>query len=246
MTREDIEAYINRIDAVETAYKSQQLSKQRLEQQLQSLRDENVSLADKLDICSNAVGLLTTLSDNTVKKSCEFITDSLNTALSRIFTNSRKRVKITESIRGGSNPQLEMELYENDDATPLSLKDDSGHGVSQIISFLCTLCLIAITGKRRLFAMDEITSGLSSKAREIISDIMNEFTNIGFQFIVSEHGFIPRGSKVIVLESNGNTSSVKEEYVEENGVFLSDGLNTKSGLSNKAVTPAPVGSVVSI
>lgn len=246
MTREDIATYISRIDTVENTYKSQQLAKQRLEQQLKSLQDANVSLADKLDICSNAVGLLTTLSDNTVKKSCEFITDSLNAALSRIFTNSRKRVKITESIRGGSNPQLEMELYENDDATPLSLKDDSGHGVSQIISFLCTLCLIAITGKRRLFAMDEITSGLSSKAREIISDIMNEFTNIGFQFIVSEHGFIPRGSKVIVLESNGNTSSVKEEYVEENGVFLSDGLNTKSGLSSKAVAPAQVGSVVSI
>lgn len=233
MNRAEVEKFISAIDHVENVHRSQQITKEKLEKELARLQADNNDCAERLDLCVNAIAILTTLSDSTVRKSCDFITDSINSALERIFTNSRKRIKITESIRGGSNPQLEMELFENDDAVPLSLKDDSGHGVSQIISFLCTLCLIAITGKRRLFAMDEITSGLSSKAREIISEIMNEFTTIGFQFIVSEHGFIPKGSKVYVLESNGSTSKVVSEYIEENGVFLGDGLRTKtnSGLS---------------
>jgi DNA repair exonuclease SbcCD ATPase subunit len=231
-----IDNFIKRVNYIENFQRSQQITKERLETQLKQMQDESNDCAEKLDICMNAIGILTTLSDSTVRKSCDFITDSINSALEKIFTNSRKRIKITEGIRGNT-PQLEMELYENDDTTPLSLRDDSGHGVSQIISLLCSLCLIAITGKRRLFIMDEITSGLSSKAREIVSEIMNEFTTIGFQFIVSEHGFIPKGSKVYVLESNGNTSKIVDEYIEESGIYLNDGLkqNLNSGLAETAI-----------
>lgn len=230
---EEVNSFIERVDYIENFRKAQKMSKEKFEKQLDRLQEENNRYAEELDICMNAISILTTLSDGTVRKNCDFITDSINSALEKIFVNSRKRIRITEGIRG-STPQLEMELYENDDSEPLSLKDDSGHGVSQIISLLCTLCLIAITGKRRLFIMDEITSGLSGRAREIVSEVMNEFTTIGFQFIVSEHGFIPKGSQVYVLESNGNTSKIVEEYIEENGVFLNDGLKTNSGISERA------------
>lgn len=234
----DLNNFIERINYVENLQRSQMITKERLEQQLEKMQTENNKYAEELDICLNAISLLTKLSDGTVRKSCDFITESLNSALERIFTNSRKRVKITESIRGGSIPQLELELFENDDTEPLSLKDDSGHGVAQIISLLCTLCLITITGKRRLFVMDEIISGLSGRALEIVSEIINDFTTIGFQFIVSEHGFVPKNSKVYVLEHNGNTSRVVEEYIEEKGVFLGNSLSNKklqSGVSDAVV-----------
>lgn len=238
-----INQFIERVNYIENLQRSQKLSKERLELQLHQLQDESNDLAEKLDICTKAIGILSTLSDKTVKKSCDFISESINSALEKIFVNSRKRIRITENLRG-SYPQLEMELFENDDTLPLSLKDDSGHGVAQIISFLSTLCLIAITGKRRLFIMDEITSGLSAKARAIISEIMNEFTAIGFQFIVSEHGFIPQNSKVYVLESNGNTSKIVNEYIEEKGIYLGDNLKLNSGLSDKAVSAQTIESTM--
>lgn len=235
-----INNYINRIDTIENLYKAQQIAKEKLEKDLKKLQDENNDYAEKLDVVVNAIGILTKLSDGTVRRSCDFITESINSALERIFTNSHKRIKIVEGIRGNI-PQLEMELYENDYSEPLSLKEDSGHGVSQIISFLCNLCLITITGKRRLFIMDEITSGLSGNARRIISEIMNDFTQIGFQFIVSEHGFIPKNSKVYVLESNGITSKVAKEYIEGKGVYLdSDVVKTNSGLSEQALVEQPI------
>ena len=70
--------------------------------------------------------------------------------------------------------------------------------------------------------MDEILSGLSIHNRMIVTDILWAFTDIGFQFIVNEHGYIPKGSKVYHLEMVGDVSRVKESYIEEKGVYLNN------------------------
>ena len=68
--------------------------------------------------------------------------------------------------------------------------------------------------------MDEILSGLSDSTREIIADIMWTFTDIGFQFVVCEHGFIPKGAYVYELKNVNDTGVIDKQYYEENGVYL--------------------------
>ena len=115
-----------------------------------------------------------------------------------------------------------------------SLKADSGHGLAQVISLLSILSLIVITGSRRILVMDEVISGLSVNNRRIITDILWTFTQIGFQFIVNDHGFIPKGSKVFHLEMQGDVSHIKDTYIEGEGVYLQgQGQKLEPGASAK-------------
>ena len=100
------------------------------------------------------------------------------------------------------------------------MKFNSGHGLTQVISLLCILTIIVITKSRRLLVLDEVLSGLSDSAREIIADILWTFTDIGFQFIICEHGFIPKGAKVYEMKNVNDLGSVANTYIEEQGVYL--------------------------
>ena len=121
------------------------------------------------------------------------------------------KIRLKEYTRAGQYPQLELELIV-ENGKVRSLKNDSGHGLMQIISLLCVLSVIVLTGSRRVFVIDEVLSGLSENSRKIVAEILWTFTEIGFQFIVSEHGFIPKGSKVYHLKMTG-------EYPSRQGVY---------------------------
>jgi hypothetical protein len=165
--------------------------------------------------------------------------------LERIFSESERRIYLKEYTRGGMYPQLEIELHV-ENGKIRSLKDDSGHGIMQVISLLCILSLIVITGNRRILVIDETLSGLSAKSRSIIDDILWTFTEIGFQFIISEHGYIPRNAKVYKLKSVGGISSVVDEYIESDGVYL-DGLSEEeNSLIGKAMNSIGNGKLISI
>ena len=43
---------------------------------------------------------------------------------------------------------------------------------------------------------------------------------IGFKFLINDHGFVPKGSCVHYLEMVGDVSGVKEKYISKNGVYL--------------------------
>lgn len=174
---------------------------------------------EELDVVTNAISILRIVSDNSVKESYEYITESVNAALSRIFTESTRRIRLQESTLKGQYPQLEV-ILEVGDGIERSLKFNSGHGLTQVISLLCILTIIVITKSRRLLVLDEVLSGLSDSAREIIADILWTFTDIGFQFIICEHGFIPKGAKVYEMKNVNDLGSVANTYIEEQGVYL--------------------------
>ena len=217
-----INSFINEVEQLEIDQKSNIRTKEKLEAAIQEKKKISELSSEELDIVTNAITILRQVSDEAVQQSYEFITSSINAALERIFDKSTRRIKLKEYTRGGMYPQLEIELYVENGKTR-SLKDDSGHGIMQIISLLCILSLIVITGSRKILVIDEILSGLSAKSRSIVDDILWSFTEIGFQFIVSEHGYIPRNSKVYHLESNGGISKVIDEYIQADGVYL-DGM----------------------
>lgn len=211
--------FINEVEQLEINQKAALKSKESLENQLNNLVNKKNIAVENLDIAANAVTILRTISDDAVQQSYEFIQDSLNTALERIFEKTTRKIKLKESTFKGQYPQLEIELtVEN--GIKRSLKSDSGHGLMQIVSLLCVLSLIVITNSRRFLVIDEVLSGLSGKSRKVVDDILWTFTEIGFQFVVNEHGFVPKGSKVIYLEMNSGVSSVANEYIAEEGVYL--------------------------
>lgn len=221
---------INRLEIQQAGVKQTQL---RLEQQIEELKAKVVDDKEALDIATHAIEIIRQVSDEAVSKAYGFLEKSLNSALERMFTNTTRKIRIHEYIRSNQYPQLELEL-DVGNGIKRSLRTDSGHGLAQIVSLLSILSLIVITGSRRILVMDEVLSGVSVHNRKIVEDILWSFTEIGFQFIINEHGFVPRGSSVYHLEMVGDVSHVKQNYIATQGVYLQGGDTKNYDYSNNA------------
>lgn len=167
-----------------------------------------------------AIAVLEKLSSDAVNDSFKFIEDSLNDVLDKIFQYSPRKIKISTGIARGKIPELTIELYAAN-GVKRDLKEDSGHGIRQLISLLCILCLICINGTRKFIVLDEVLSGLSRESRMAVNDILWSFAQVGFQFVIVEHGFIAKGAKVYRLQLDNDISRVVDEYIEQNGFYLS-------------------------
>lgn len=214
-----VEQFIGAVNELEVQQMANIKTKEKLLADAEELVRKAELKQEELDVVTNAISILRIVSDNSVKESYEYITESVNAALSRIFTESTRRIRLQESTLKGQYPQLEV-ILEVGDGIERSLKFNSGHGLTQVISLLCILTIIVITKSRRLLVLDEVLSGLSDSAREIIADILWTFTDIGFQFIICEHGFIPKGAKVYEMKNVNDLGSVANTYIEEQGVYL--------------------------
>lgn len=234
-------SFIQDIEELEIEQKALIKTKEQLEKSIQEKTAITKQAQDDLEIATNALVILREISDDAVQQSYDFITENINSALERIFDKTQRSIRLREYTRGGIHPQLEIELIV-EGGVVRSLKDDSGHGIMQIISLLCILSLIVITRSRRILVLDEILSGLSAKARRIVDDILWAFADIGFQFIVSEHGYVPRGAKVYHLEMVSGVSDIKDEYIQEGGVYL-DGKLGREDTNSKTFIQAPQGEV---
>lgn len=216
---------ISQVDTLEQEQIANQIMKERLERSIVQMEESNKVNREALDIATHALEILNKVSDESVRSAYKFLEQQLNAALAQMFQESTRKIVLRESMLRNQYPQLEIQLIVEGDKTR-SLKSDSGHGLAQIVSWLSILSLIVITNSRRLMVMDEILSGLSVHNRKIVTDIMWQFTTIGFQFIVNEHGYIPRNSKVYHLEMVGGVSEQREVYIEESGVYLQGKLGT--------------------
>lgn len=230
--RQRVNSFISVVNQIEIENAAAERSRQSLENTITQLAEENKNNKEALDIASNAITILRQVSDEAVSQAYGFLETSLNSALERMFENTTRKIEIKESIRNNQYPQLELILHVGNGKTR-SLKTDSGHGLAQIVSLLSILSLIVITGSRRILVMDEVISGLSVHNRKIVSDILWSFTEIGFQFIVNDHGFIPKGSHVYHLEMNGDVSGVKQHYIADSGVYLQGDGDKEYDYSNK-------------
>ena len=230
--RNKVNNFITVVNQIEIENAAAERSKLTLEDAITRLAEENKNNKEALDIASNAIIILRQVSDEAVSQAYGFLETSLNSALARMFENATRKIEIKESIRNNQYPQLELVLHVGNGKTR-SLKTDSGHGLAQIVSLLSILSLIVITGSRRILVMDEVISGLSVHNRKIVSDILWSFTEIGFQFIVNDHGFIPEGSHVYHLEMNGDVSGVKQDYIATIGVYLQGDGDKHYDYSNK-------------
>lgn len=216
------EQLLSQIDEIEIRQLTNERTKANLEEMVTSLIRENQKYSEDLDTVVHALTLLREISDESVAKNYKFIEDNVNSALALIFPNENKRIQLTESTRSGQYPQLDLNIQLGDGVVRRVRSD--GHGVAQVISLLCLLSLICITGCRRILVIDEVLSGCSGRTRRIVGDILSQFTQIGFKFIIVEHGFIPKGSLVYQLQENNGVAKIVKEWVEEDGVYLNGDL----------------------
>ena len=215
--RKDIADYMDRVTKLENYNMATIRSRQAIEAQIKELLEENKKSKEALDIGLHAIDILRQVSDQTVQEAYKFLESSINSALATMFTKSVRKIKIREYTRGVQYPQLVFEM-DNGNGKIRSLKA-GGHGVAQIVSLLSILCIIVITGARRILILDEVLSGVSQSNLMVIDDVLWSFTEIGFQFIINDHGFIPRGSHVYHLEAVNDVSRLKDDYVSEYGVY---------------------------
>lgn len=210
---------INVIEKIENDNNASIRMRKFLEDKIDELIKDNESNKEALDIATHAIEILRGVSDEAVGSAYQFLEKNLNIALERMFKNSIRKVKIKEYTRANQYPQLVLELDVGNGITR-SLKTDSGHGIAQIVSLLSILSLIVITGSRRLLVIDEVLSGVSVGNRQVVDNILWTFTDIGFQFIINDHGFVIKNSEVYHLEVQGDVSSVKHKYIANHGVYL--------------------------
>lgn len=217
--RNKVNGFLDKVNELELEQAASLRARKKLEESIEKLMTENRDNKEALDIATHAIEILRQVSDEAVTQAYKFLEQSLNAAMERMFRHTTRKIRLREWTRANQYPQLEIELTVAN-GNVRSLKSDSGHGIAQIVSLLSILSLIVITNSRRILVMDEVMSGLSVRNLRIITDILWTFTEIGFQFIINEHGYVPRGAKVYHLEMVGDVSHVKETYIEEKGVYL--------------------------
>lgn len=154
----------------------------------------NLQYSDMIE----ALSLLATVSEDATNAVLNFITGVVNKALAEIFPYSTRVIHLEKSLHAGMYPHINL-IMEVEDGVTRNLVLQNGTGLRQIISFLFTVTLIEVRKGRRLLVMDELLTGLHSKAKGIITDIMSIFANDGFQFVMVEHG-VDNIGKIYLIE----------------------------------------------
>lgn len=199
----------------------QSLLRQTKEKFLNSAKEHNdtiQTLSAALKDNKEALTLLNTVKDMNTAQSYAFIEHNLNIALEKVFSGSVRRIRLIEGTYNGKYPELKLELI-TENGVKRSLKTDSGHGMRQVVSLLCTLCLICVSGARRFLVLDEVLTGLSMQSKQAVDDILWAFAEIGFQFLIVEHGFVARNAQVYELKLENGVSRVTHEYITDKGYY---------------------------
>lgn len=130
--------------------------------------------------------LLSTISEENTVRTLDYITGVINNALAGIFQGEGRQVSLDKELYRGRYAHIKVHLTTSTGAQR-NLDLQTGSGVKEVISFLFTVCLIAVRGGRRFLIMDELLSGLHADAKAVIAELMGVFTEEGFQFLMVEY-----------------------------------------------------------
>lgn len=203
----------NSIDTLKKALQEQEFRKKQVER-LNQLAKEAEEQAENLEkeqlLVEKALRLIIEAGDLVAEDSYRFIMRSVNSLLDKMFTDCERKIRLTQKTVG-KNPTLSVEVIADGQVRDLS---ESGHGIAQIVSLVCVICLIVLNGSRRLVVLDEVLNGVSIQNKPALSEALWAFTEIGFQFIICEHAFVPEGAKVYEVVNNGGVSSIARTYIQ--------------------------------
>lgn len=187
--------------------RSDLVAKERLES---SLEDKRSKIKEKEELYNDLVEaskVIAAVAEKSSMETLDYITGIINRTLGELFKSDTRRIYLEKHLHAGRYAHLKVILTDAE-ARTYSLKLQSGTGLRQVISFLFCLCLIQISGGRKVFIQDEILGGTHGAAKEVISRIIEIFAK-EFQFIMVEYGFDNIG-KIYNVEKVGNESKLYE------------------------------------
>lgn len=161
--------------------------KKELSDNLERFKAESDRLSVLHQDLIDAQKLLNAVSEENTVRTLDHITGVINNALTQIFHGKGRQVSLEKTLWKGRYAHLEVVLKTSSGAVR-SLDLQTGSGVNEVISFLFTVCLIAVRGGRRLLLMDELLSGVHPTAKQVIAQLMGVFADEGFQFLMVEYG----------------------------------------------------------
>lgn len=160
--------------------------------------------------------LLGTVADGRANSILEYVTSIINKALVEVFPRESKQISLERKLHGNKHPHINVVLRTEEGRTR-DLVTQSGTGLRQIISFLYRLCLIEVTGARKLVIMDELLGGVHKEAAAVIEDMMTIFAKGGFQFAIVDYALSERMGMTYLVErmSNGDAGVREVEDFED-------------------------------
>jgi len=202
------------VETLKTALQAQEFRKQqveRLKERAAESEDKAQELEQEQMVVEKALRLIIEAGDLIAEDSYRFIMRSVNSLLEKMFTDCTRQIRLTQKMVG-KNPTLSVEVIADGEARDLA--ESSGHGIAQIVSLVCVICLIVLNGSRRIVVLDEVLNGVAVQNRPALSEALWAFTEIGFQFLICDHAFIPDGAKVYHFVNNDGTSSIESTYIQ--------------------------------
>lgn len=209
--------YTEKVIALRQKYNNAQNIKAQIDSLLKKISDMNSEYVVMLE----AQQLLATISDNNTTAVLDYMTGVINKALSEIFPYDSRRIFLEKKLHNGQYAHINVRLEASNGAVR-DMVLQSGTGLRQVVSFLFLISTIEIRKGRRLLIMDELLSGLHPNAKRVIMDIIQIFSEEGFQFIFVEYGVDDVG-KIYLVEKPDDTAIVTplgaEKYNNEVFVF---------------------------
>ena len=209
--------YTEKVIALRQKYNNAQNIKAQIDSLLSKISDMNSEYVVMLE----AQQLLATISDNNTTAVLDYMTGVINKALSEIFPYDSRRIFLEKKLHNGQYAHINVRLEASNGAVR-DMVLQSGTGLRQVVSFLFLISTIEIRKGRRLLIMDELLSGLHPNAKRVIMDIIQIFSEEGFQFIFVEYGVDDVG-KIYLVEKPDDTAIVTplgaEKYNNEVFVF---------------------------
>lgn len=198
----DINSLLSQANQVEIMYRERGRQKLQLLESIKNIEHEVQELQKELELYIRACNMLGTVADGVTHETLENITMVINRALTILFPNNARSVRIVKKMYRKVYTHFIVELV-TETGSVRSFKV-SGSGLSQVISFLFLVCLVDARGGRKLIVMDEILNGLHPSAKGVIYDIIMAL-NKRFQFVIIEYG-LDIGKQYVLQNVSGNVT----------------------------------------
>lgn len=191
-----------------------------IQKEVEELSAECDTDAAHLEVMRKAASILASVSEAHTNEIIGAITDVINKALAVLFPKDAKTIEIQKSMYRDTHPHYNILLKTNTGI--VRTFNQSGTGLTQVISFLFTTCLIDSRKGRKIMVMDELLNGLHPDAKEIVSSLMTALSTRAhdpFQFVCVEYGMDIGKQYEVAKGSLPNALSTASEWNGTSGYY---------------------------